>query len=605
MDNEQYMRYVNSGTVHILSVSGIHTGMLYVSLGYILQIFTKASRRRRAMLTLFGVVLFTLMTGVRLSSLRSAVVAGMYGLAEISDREPDAPTALSLSALLLLALEPNAMFDAGFLLSFLSVASIILFYETFEEQLSLIRPSLSNARRKIYSVILKSGNKYAGDSQAVPDDAPNKFWIQTRAAASVSLGAQILPTPFAIRVFHVFPLFGVLANLIIVPLTTIALWLCMGASLIAMFSTRAGVIFGYSLLPVTSLIDEVARVTASFRIGHFNVTTPTVSGMFFYYLAVGLAFMATQPTFHKKRLFALTVGAAMLCVVFWSPLRQEPMISFLDVGHGDSIFVRSSKGGTMLVDAGDAQGKMDMGERVVAPFLWSNHARRIDFLVASHGDSDHIGGMQYILKSFDVGTMCVASAGWNRPHEKALLALCADLGVPVRTLSAGESFKLDDFATVEVLSPPADLPESRSRSESAENVNNNSLVLRLRQDGVPILLPGDIQKETENRLASADCGASVLKVPHHGSKTSSSPEFIDAVAPSDCVISVGDRRGGTSLNEDVLDRYQERGIRIWRTDLLGGIRLRFHDGSATIDAARPDRGYPYCANAAGEKLSFP
>jgi competence protein ComEC len=243
----------------------------------------------------------------------------------------------------------------------------------------------------------------------------------------------------------------------------------------------------------------------------------------------------------------------------------------------------------MLVDGGDKRGRLDVGKRTVAPFLWSNHIRRLDYVAASHGDSDHIGGLEYILRHFDVGEVLLSGTDWNRPNEKAFVELCAEMGLPIRRLFAGDSLNLGD-ASVEVLHPPATWRED-------ESTNNQSLVLRLQWEEISILLSGDVETEAEEAISRLACHSTVLKAPHHGSKTSSSEVFLEAVSPSQCIVSTEGMKGREPLDSVVLQQYVSRGIRVWRTDVLGGIRIVRLGGELVIEGARPSRGYPYPRNA--------
>jgi competence protein ComEC len=589
IDAEEYQRYIDSGTAHILSVSGIHMAMVYVTASFLFRMFVSRPRRRAA-LTLFAVALFVLLSGVRLSALRAAVMVGMYVLAELFDREPDAPTALSLSALLLLGWNPDAMFDMGFQLSFLSVASILLYGEAVNSALR----SLFLKGREAAGSIVRHFFVPHGDILRRPDATSSLLGSAERGAVvirggiAVSLAVQVLPTPLAINAFHVLPLLAVAANLIVVPLSTVVLWLCMMTSLSAAFSSSIALLFGHAIEPVVALIGFFVDTVAQPRFSHLTLTSPTIPAMVCYWSAAVMILGAMRAT--RKRFWMAGICAMLALAVFlWRPYHPQAMVAFLDVGHGDATFVRTSDGRTLLVDGGDRRNRQDAGKRIVAPFLWSNQVRRLDYVAASHGDSDHIGGLDYILRNFTVGEVLLSGTDWNRPHEKAFVELCAEMGLPIRRLFAGDGFNLGD-ASVEVLHPPATWPED-------ESTNNQSLVLRLQWEGASILLSGDIEREAEDAVSRLACHSTVLKAPHHGSETSSSEVFLEAVSPSQCIVSTGGMKGREPLDNVVLQQYVNRGIRVWRTDVLGGIRIVRLGGELVIEGARPSRGYPYPRNA--------
>jgi competence protein ComEC len=355
-----------------------------------------------------------------------------------------------------------------------------------------------------------------------------------------------------------------------------------------LFSPGIASLFGHAIWPVVELIRMTIETVAPAKFSHLILVSPTVAAMVCYWCAAGAGLGAIHGS--RRKAWLLCAAAMLALTVFlWRPLLPQPEVVFLDVGHGDSAFIRSREGKTLLVDGGDRRGRWDVGQRTVAPFLWSNHVRRLDYVAASHGDTDHIGGLEYVLRHFEVGTVLMSINDWQRPHEKAFMRLCADLGVPIRRLHAGETLDLGG-TKVEVLHPPIADHESG-------DVNNNSLVLRLRWEGTTVLLPGDIEAPAEATVSRSECRAAVLKAPHHGSKTSSSAQFLDAVLPVECIVSTGGTRGHESLDEAVLARYVAHGMRVWRTDVLGGIRLIPRHGAVSVEAARPLRGYPRFLNA--------
>ena len=558
---DEYQAYIESGTVHILSVSGVHMAMVFWTATFIARLFVKGIRPR-AVVVLTVIVLFTLMSGMRPSALRSAIMVIAYLMADLFDRERDVPTALSLSALLLLIWNPDTFFDAGFQLSFLSVASILLFSEGVDAILS--------------------GEAFRSAADPIDEKTPtwSPAWLPViglRKTIATSLGVQVLPTPVAIRCFHVFPLLSVVANLFVIPLATIALWLCFMTSLAGLVSSDAALLFGSASLPVVSAIRAIAMWVAAPKVTHLTLVSPTFIAVACYY---GFAACTTLAAREERRRVWLTSAAVFLtlALVFWRPWFPEPTVVFLDVGHGDSTFVRSPGGKTMLVDGGDQSMFADMGRRVVTPFLRSNDVARLDCVALSHPDRDHIGGLFYILEHFPVGTVFLSAHESDQPLEQRLLDVCARQGVPVRRLHAGDTFDLDGMR-VEALHPPAQWP-------SAESINNQSLVLRLDWEGTRVLLTGDIELPAEAAISRRDCRAEILKVPHHGSRTSSSEGFVTAVRPQECIVSTGGRTGHEPADDAVLARYRAHGVQIWRTDILGGIRLVRRHGAIAIEAAR-------------------
>ncbi|HEX6774171.1 MAG TPA: ComEC/Rec2 family competence protein, partial [Acidobacteriaceae bacterium] len=262
-------------------------------------------------------------------------------------------------------------------------------------------------------------------------------------------------------------------------------------------------------------------------------------------------------------------------------------VSAIDVGQGDSILVVTPGGRTMLVDAGGPVGgasrqtNFDIGEQVVSPYLWSRHIRRLDIVVLTHAHSDHMGGMAAVLRNFRPRELWVGHNP-STPAYNHLLAEAASLGITVRSFSAGDIVPLGE-TTVQVLAPECNY------QPSALATNNDSLVLHISYAGHSALLEGDAETSSEAAMLSlppAELSSDLLKVGHHGSKTSTIPPFLARVAPHFAVISVGPYNSYHHPRWETLEKLQEEGARTWRTDLLG-ISTFYIDGTGVHPAHLP------------------
>lgn len=544
--SETYRAFLHSGTAHVLAVSGVYIGIVFVMMSYILSAIVRR-RRLRTLLIMAAVLLFAVVAGARISTLRAAIMIMLYLLADLFDREPDAPTALSVAAILFAVHDPDVLFDAGFQLSFLSVSSILLFSNTIRSRMGLLPPVL-------------------------------------RQGLSSTLAVQIVPLPVALNLFHVLPLAAIPANLLVIPLLSVVLWICALTSIASLIVPPVAPIFGHALQPFVYLIALISESVSNMRDSHVFLTSPTTLAVICYWinaLAIVLALHRRQGRWVSM---AIALSSAIATIAVWSPLRQPAEITFLDVGHGDSTFIRTPTGETILVDGGDKTGFIDVGERVVAPFLWSNHVSRLDKIVGTHADRDHIGGLHFIVEHFDVGTLYLGPDREETPTEKELLARCEARSVPVVRIHGGDAIPVSG-ANIKVLHPPDDWPETTSE-------NDSSVVLQVTWPGMNVLLTGDIEENAESTLTSGTLDANVLKIPHHGSQTSSTAPFIEKIDPAYAVVSSGRRFGGAVLREWVLDRYRARGVTIYRTDWHGGVRLTTRGGALRIEGAREGRDYP-------------
>ncbi|MEK7793352.1 MAG: DNA internalization-related competence protein ComEC/Rec2 [Candidatus Hydrogenedentota bacterium] len=546
VEQAAYDAYVQSGTAHILSVSGVHMAIVYVTGTWVLGLFIRERRARTAVIMLL-MFLFAFMAGASVACLRAVVMIAIYLAAGLVGREPDTPTALGASAFLFTLQDPDVLFDGGFQLSFLSIASILIFSPPIGDRLG-----------------------------ALP------LW--SREPIASGLAVQFLPLPIAIHLFHVVPWAGPFANLLVIPMLSVILWLAFATSALALIWAPAAALPGHALAPFVALIEWISERTASMA-GAAQLTTPTPLAVAAWYGALVCLWIALTRT--ERRAWTIAAGAVcvVVAVVAWSPFTQPAEVHFLDVGQGDATFIRTPGGTNILIDGGDRSPytRTNMGRHAVGPFLWSNHVRKLDAVIATHADGDHVGGLLYVVENFRVAALYIGPSGPDSELVRELLEACARRGVPVRPLVRGDAIPVRG-ALLDVLHPPADWPASSTD-------NNASLVFRLTWPGMSVVLPADAEAEAEKAIAANDCRADVLKVPHHGSATSSTPTFVDAVRPSIAIISAGRRSGNRFINGGVLRDYQARGIEAYRTDLSGGIRLRSTSGGYRVDTARALRGY--------------
>lgn len=276
---------------------------------------------------------------------------------------------------------------------------------------------------------------------------------------------------------------------------------------------------------------------------------------------------------------ALAAALVLANVWLWFLVWRGPgrlIITFLDVGQGDAIVVQSPDGHVLLVDTGPAGDTDDAGRRIVLPFLRSRGIGRVDAILLTHPHDDHIGGAESILERVGVGRLLVSSERFVEPAYQRLLKSAHRRGVNVVTLRRGEGFILGSEVRGEVLNPAAEAPLS---------ANNGSLAIRLRYGTASVLLAGDAEAEAEaDMVRSCDLRADVLKLSHHGSRTSTTPAFLAAVWPQAAVVSVGRRNPFGHPSPVVLTRLASASIPLFRTDRDGAVVVESDGRSLSIHA---------------------
>jgi len=561
-----YNLYNATGTSHIIVISGANIALVatFISQG----LGRLLGRRRAYWFTVGGILFYVLLAGAEPSAARAGLMGGLYVTARHLGRQATAYVSLLASAAFLTLLNPLALWDLGFQLSFAATLGLILFAPPIE---SLMERLLT---------------------RFVSADLAQKALGTLNDALILSLAAQVLTTPLIVHRLGRLSLVAPLANLLIVPVQPAIMslgGLAMLVSLVPPFEPVAQVIAWTPWLCL-AYTNAVVRWLADWPFASIQIGRSNGLWLIGYLaLVLGVAWMArcTQRQARQRRARFVTTAQLQLFVgaVFVAALllglaiAQLPdgrlHVAFLDIGQGDAILITTPAGQQILVDGGPDPRALTSALGRQMPF-WD---RSIDLLVMTHPDEDHIGGLAEALTRFRVKGWVEAYWPQGNPVDStytACLELLAKAGVPRRVAWQGDSLQLSAGLSLEVLHPPAGATPQREG-----NLNNHSLVLHLRQSEASFLLTGDVEAEGEQLLVHSGqaLAADVLKVAHHGSGHSSTIPFLKAVAPSYAVISVGAGNRFGHPDPGVLTRLEQAGATaVLRTDEHGTIEF-VTDGS--------------------------
>ena len=556
--------FILTGTAHLLAISGDQFGIVaLLSFSLLIWMLKRSEflllsisvRKWAAGMTIPCIVLYALIAGGGISVIRAAIMVITFLFSILLHRERNLLHTLALAAFLILIFSPPSLFDVSFQLSFLAVLSILYLVPRF----------LQEFKQEEISLLLKTSWK--------------KNILKYIRLSLLVTGVAILGTaPLVALHFNRFAPIGFITNLFIIPwVGFLIVPLSLTASIFSFFFTP----FAAFLISINGFITlillSVLAFFASLPFASFFVSTPTVFEIVLFY---SLLFLVAHFRKGKKirYLFAGLCIAFACDLAFWNlkdSFQKDLRLTFIDVGHGDSILIEFPKGKKMLIDGGGLyEGRFDIGKNVIAPFLWKKKIRRIDTLVLSHPDPDHLKGLNFIASRFSIGEFW--DNGFETQSEPYLQLKETLRQKKTKTQSLDEETSPQTINGVEisVLNPPARNAMQR-KIQNPPDLNNSSLVLKLQFKNVSTLLAGDIGKEAEGLMLRKGypLRADILKIPHHGSISSSSLLFLDRVKPTYAILSVGERNIARLPHPDVLKRYEQLGSRVLRTDKHGAITV--------------------------------
>jgi competence protein ComEC len=553
-----------TGLGHVLAVSGLHIGLVawvsfflfkgLLSLSYRIALKTDI-RKLAAVLTSIPVIGYTCLAGFQVSSQRAMIMVLAFLWSLILGREKEVWSTLALAGLLILAIDPQAVFSISFQLSFIAVIGILW-----------LTPAFLN---KIPFPVEKGHGKMT---------ILDRLFTYSVGLICVSFSAVVFLLPITSYYFHRISVVSVPANVMAVPI--MGLWIiplgllsALSLSFLPQASAFLIKLAAWGLHVMMEIVSFWSNLDWSF----FWVVTPNVFEIFMFYSLLFFVF------FYKRRQWAkigvIVIGVIILVDIgYWTykvRLNREMKVHFIDVGQANSALVEFPGGKRMLVDGGGfPRDIFDVGKMVVAPYLWYLKINRIDYLVLSHPQSDHMNGLRFIATAFHPREF------WYNGDLVETLSFKELMGI----VESRRIKKLlpDDLAggreingvKIEVLHPSGG-EESRRSHDNGTGLNNNSLVLKMSYAGKSFLFCGDLEGEGEKVLlsnAGRAIKSDILLSPHHGSQNSSTREFLRMVRPDICVISSGEGNHFGFPHERTLERLREIECKVIRIDQAGAVK---------------------------------
>jgi competence protein ComEC len=600
--------FERTGSFHMLVVSGFHLAIVAACIFWIARRL-RLPRVPATFLTILTSLAYALFTGFATPVQRSLWMVTLYLLGRLVYRERSPMNTIGFASLCLLAASPRSLFDPSLQMTLLAVVAIAgvaapLLRGTVHPYLNATRdlrltavdaklePRLAQFRGLLRMVATRLQEFGHGRLAWRVFPWNVRFLLRLVELLTVSLVVELAMTlPMAIY-FHRITIFALPVNLLILPLLAVLMPAALLTLLLLAAWPPAAVIPATIVALVLHLGVGLVHAFGSLALGDFRIPDPSLwqSSAFCALLAAAIvlahAGVVSQRHWQRRLAWAALLLAAVAAIAP-RPI-QHPgnalLVEAIDVGQGDSLLLITPDGKTLLVDGGGFGGgplqaaqDFDIGEEVVSPALWARGIRHLDAIALSHAHSDHMGGLPAVMRNFHPDELWVG----NNPRVEAYNALldeAAGLHVRLHKLRAGDVFSFGS-GRVGVLAPLADY------QPGAEPANNDSLVMHVAYGATSALLEGDAEGPVEDAmLGESGVESTLLKVGHHGSLTSTRPEFLARVAPQWAVISCGLRNRYGHPRQEILEELQAARVRTFRTDTGGATCFVLDGKSVTAEA---------------------
>lgn len=581
--------FERTGSFHLFVVSGMHVALLAAMLLFVFRIL-RIRELIAALVTVPAITAYALLTGFGAPVQRALFMTTVFLCARLLSRERSVLNALGAAALAELIWSPQALFEASFQMTFLSVFAIAGIAVPLGERTIIPWARASRNLRELwrdpylpphlaqFRVMLRLWQEMIADSlgrwlSKLPASLCS-FALWTAELALISLVAEmVMALPMALY-FHRATLFALPANMLTIPIIGLVAPLAVVLFLTSLLSpviAAAPAAIVASLLHVISW--SIARVS-SIHSADLRIPGPSATTALTAFFLWAICLWAVRQS-RRWAAFAVVMLPLGTIIALWPrhalTVPDKLEISAIDVGQGDSLFVAAPNGHTMLIDAGGPVGRgessaatsaFDIGEEVVSPYLWSRRIGRLDVLVLTHAHSDHMGGMLSVMQNFRPREFWI-SVDHDLDTYRSLIRTAQDLGITVRHLHAGDAIPWGGVQ-LSILSPAV------SYSSPGAPSNSDSLVMRMDYGKASALLEGDAEADSERSMLDRGLApVTLLKIGHHGSRTSTTEEFFRALHPRVAVVSVGKNNSFGHPRGEVIERIARSGTLLYRTDEFG------------------------------------
>ncbi len=538
---ETKTQFINAGVVHVLAVSGLHVG--YIILIF-LVLFGRFNIYLRSILTIVGLICFMLITGVPPSVFRATVMATVLIIAFLTNRSTNLINSISIAALIILIINPNEIYNPGFQLSFSAVLAI-----------GIILPYMNN--------LVDGWN------------VQNKFFRYVILFCAVSLSAQIGTLPFTLLYFNKFSIIALFTNLIVIPAIGIIIASAIATLVVSMFLPIVAIYFAAANNLFAAWILSLIKFSGELSFSYISINNYSIVDLLIFYLMlIFLLYFIPRFNTMKSKLVLLILILANTYIfssIDNTGLLPDNYLSvfMIDVGQGDSFLIKFPNGKTALVDAGNTTIFFDNGERVILPLLNYLGIKKIDYGIVTHIDADHYGGYVSLLLNGMIGEIIKPELDTSLNKDKRFEEFTRKREVTIKYFKE-QKFEVGNTVLYFLF-------DDNLKSISGESTNDRSGIFKLIYGQTSFLFTGDVEKRIEKIYSNKYkyfLDSDILKVGHHGSKTSSSEEFLKYVTPELSLISAGFKNKFGHPSNEIIERLENIGSTIYRSDLQKAILIR-------------------------------
>ena len=563
--------FKESNISHILAVSGLHVSYIIIAVSKSLEKIQ--GKRRSKITTIFFIILYMFITNFSPSVVRASLMVITSILAKLTYNKNDIWTSMSISLLIILVYNPYLIISTGVLLSYAGTIGIIIFQKSI---------SMFLAKIKFKNEIYKYNSKIMGIIDYIQDTLVVSFSVQIPIWPIIAKMYNTISLSFFITNFLVSPIIG--------PIIICGILFIISNYLFPRFIT---LIIKFIIENLLQILITISNLGKHLPFNKIYLLTPKIWQILIYYIFIYIVNILykistkRKLTVFQKRIInwknlakhllrknLQKVVIIILCVTLTlTIIKISPnnfKVYFIDVGQGDSTLIITPQGKTILIDGGGSEN-YDVGKNILLPYLLDRKVTNLDYVIISHFDTDHVGGILTVLEELNVKKVITGKQYESSENYEKFLRIVKSKNILVKQVQKGDMINVENDVKIKVLFPEEKMIEENS-------INNNSLVFKLMYKEFSILFTGDIERISEERLVKLYSNtnilkSTILKVAHHGSKTSSIQEFLELVHPKIALIGVGKNNLYGHPNQEVIERLEVFCAKIYRTDNEGEITI--------------------------------